>query len=306
MRVASFDIGTNTVLCLIVEMVDSKMTEIIFEGLRTVRLGEGVDQSKRFADAALVRLNDALRDFHAELIKHDVESVVVVATSATRDVENRNEFETILSRYGLRAEILSGDDEAKFTFLGAVGSSSSDTVAVIDVGGGSTEITLGRLDRITSKKSFDVGSVRLFERMAHGIPEKESDIEAIRSHVRHQLKEVENWPIHEITEVFAVAGTPTNLASIRIGKSFIKEEVEGFKLSMDVIDSLTERLRPLTLSERCQVSGLDKNRADVIVVGSVILSEALRALKKDSLTVSTKGLRYGILSEPSMWSTFNY
>lgn len=304
MRVASFDIGTNTVLCLIAEIQEGHIQHIYYEGIKTVRLGEGVDQNKRFSEAALQRLDEALSHFQQFLNQHLVERYIVAATSASRDVTNRAEYESILARYGLKATVLTGDQEAHYTFTGAVGAGSQELTAVVDVGGGSTEITLGRGGRIIEKKSFDVGSVRLFERYKLTTPESQQTLDRIRQDVRDTFSEVSIWPIHDLSSVVAVAGTPTNLASIVLQKPFDAALVDGFELTQNKIDALTHDLSRLNIKERCQISGLDAGRADVIVVGSIILSEALNALKCSELKVSVRGLRYGVLVDDALWSVY--
>lgn len=296
MRVAAFDIGTNTILCLIAEMQGRTRLKTLWDQVITIRLGEGVDKTQKFSAQALERLDGALAIFLPQLHLHGVEKVVVAATSASRDVRNREEYLQVLNKYNLVPQVLSGEEEASFTFKGAFNGPIVSTAAVIDVGGGSTELTIGTDQEILYKKSFDVGSVRMTERHVNIQPLSPTDFQALHQKVKEAFKEFKGQELlPSLREVRAVAGTPTTLAAMIQGKDFNRTRIEGFVITRAQILEWAQKLSKLTIAERCELPGLDKGRADVIVAGLLILLEALNCLEQESLVVSTQGLRYGIL-----------
>src|SRR3954454_4537990 len=174
MRVAGIDCGTNSIRLLVADVVDGRLVDVV-RRMEIVRLGEGVDRTGRFAETALARTFAALDDYAAQIRSLDAERVRMVATSATRDAANRDVFSTgVKERLGVAPEVVTGDEEAELSFLGATAGLSATEVAqpylVCDIGGGSTEFVLGDHDGVHAARSVDIGCVRMTERHLHDDP----------------------------------------------------------------------------------------------------------------------------------------
>ena len=317
MRVAAIDLGTNTFLCLIAEITEGRVSKVVADETELVRLGQSVDKTRRFHPEALERAQACLKRF-SELIKsHQVDRVRAVATSAARDAlpgENdqsegpgptrrtahlssprqENELLQICQRLNIPVEVISGDREAELTFQGATSELPEATgTAVIDVGGGSTEIVLRRRSGDLLGRSLDIGSVRLTEKFLSRASPKVGDLEAMEKYIRDQLNSFE-VPFSEIQRVIAVAGTPTTIAAIEQGIEFQRDKIDAFVLTTDVLNKWVRvfaETRPREIAEQYRI---EEKRADVILAGTMILNCALKYLRQRILTVSIRGVRYGL------------
>ena len=292
MRVAALDLGSNTSLLLIADVEAGRISRIHCDTTRVTRMGQAVHKDRRFHPEALERLDACLSEYAKEIRHHSVEKILAVATSAARDVSNGEELLKLGRKHGIPVHIISGDQEARLTFKGALcDRSETEGIAVIDVGGGSTEV-------ISSQKgqpggtSVDVGSVRLTEMFVSTHPVKSDELRKISEYAEAAFARAP-LPKHEFKEVVAVAGTPTTLAALDQQTDFDERQVHGYKLSLKAIDEWTSHLAGLSVSQREALKGMQPKRADVIVAGSIILATALRSLGKDEITVSTRGVRFG-------------
>lgn len=309
-RAAVIDVGTNSVLLTVARQLrgddpsgDRYVAEV--ERATITRLGEGVDRTRQLAPAAIERTLACLRDY-AELIRlHAAERVAIVGTSALRDAQGGEAFiEQASAIVGAPLEVISGEREAELTFRGALsGLTVEGPVVVFDIGGGSTEVIAGSVQRqpfvlrSTGARSFDVGSVRLTERHVRTDPPRAEEIAAIRADVRAIWSE-EDLPIAGFPTLVGVAGTVTTLAALALGlERYEPEKVHGAVLEAGAVDRLVERLAALPLAERRRLPVLDPRRADVIVAGAVLCSEVLRWLGGAELVVSDRGVRWGLLEE---------
>jgi exopolyphosphatase / guanosine-5'-triphosphate,3'-diphosphate pyrophosphatase len=295
MRVAAIDLGTNTFLCLVADVRNQKIEKVISDTVKVVRLGQGVHANKKFHVEALARADECLGEFAKEIAKHKVDKIVACATSAARDVSNGEELLKIGRKHGINIEIISGEREAECTFWGTVGREVKGSVGIIDVGGGSTEFMVGDARGITKKVSVDVGSVRLTELFITQHPVPSDELDKVREYLRTKLQPVENeFKNLKFEKVIAVAGTPTTIAAIDMGKPFDAESVHGYSLPLTRLDAWTKKLAAMNVEARQKISGMDPKRADVIVAGAAVLSEGCKALGTSELEVSIQGLRYGI------------
>lgn len=295
MKVAALDLGTNTFLCLIAEVENGKIENILSDRAKVVRLGQGVDKNKVFHADALKRVDACLQDFQKEIEAASVDKVLAVATSAARDVENRQEFFDIANKYGIEPEIISGQREAELTFLGGVcDRDNHEGLMVVDVGGGSTEIIFKSQE--VRGESLDIGGVRITERFftKHPIPAEE--LQKAEAYVAEKIEDYKNRFLKNtsIEEIVAVAGTPTTLASMVLGKEFDADQIHSFKLKLSDLISWKDRLAEMSVEDRCQLVGLDPGRADIIVAGTIILKAVLEKFNRDEMTVSIRGVRYGL------------
>jgi exopolyphosphatase/guanosine-5'-triphosphate,3'-diphosphate pyrophosphatase len=296
-RVAVVDIGTNSTRLLVAEIDDGRVTEL--ERRTTVtRLGEGLEASGRLSDAAIARVSDALADYRETIDRLGAGRVVAVATSAMRDAENGPELrDEILRRFGIEARTISGDEEARLTFLGATaGRDPGAETLVIDIGGGSTEYVTGRAG---SHPDFHVstrmGSVRHTERHLHGDPPTATELEALAEDARSIVETDVPADVRErVAAGIAVAGTATSLAAIdQELDPYDPGKVHGYRLPRASCERLVARLAALTVAERRDVTGLHPDRAPTIVAGAVILLESMRAFDLHEIEVSENDILHG-------------
>lgn len=296
---ASIDIGTNSVLLLVAEHVEGRLQAVVERAVVT-RLGLGVDRTRRLDDEASRRTLECLKSFADELDHLGVIDRWVVGTSALRDVQGGNGFldeaETII---GARPRVLSGIEEAQLTFIGALsGLNLCGSVAVFDVGGGSTEISQGRIatssTQISRAISLDIGAVRLHERHVKHDPPLLKELLAVQNQVRSTLADLGGQDASRV--VVGVAGTVTTLFAVSHQVApYEGERVHGGQLSREAVQSWSEVFARLPLSERVTIPGLEPRRADVIGTGALIVLEIMEWLRADHIVVSSRGLRWGII-----------
>lgn len=294
MRVASIDIGTNSFLCLVAEVTSGKVQNVLHDEVEIVRIGEGVGSTGEFSAAALQRAELCLSRFQKAARALGVDKISAVATSAARDARNGYLLVEMGRALGFEIKIIDGKTEAELTFKGVQSNPKfGDDIAVIDVGGGSTEITVKESGHLLGQ-SFDVGGVRLTEKYVSAHPVLAIEITKIAEFCRStfsKMKAMQN------KKFVGVAGTPTTLAAVLRGIEYNQEILEGHELTLNQIEALRDRLASMNLSERSSIKGLEPKRADIIVAGATVLAEALRALGGQSLFVSTRGIRYGLACE---------
>lgn len=295
-KVAALDLGSNTFLCLILERDSLGKIRVLADEVRTVRLGQGLDQSKILHPEALERADNCLKEFRALIDRHQVQVVSAVATSAARDAKNSEELYKICAKYYLPIEIISGPEEAQTSFAGGTFNhlKPQENILVVDIGGGSTELILGNQEELLFAKSYDVGAVRMTERFVTQQPVLDREVismmESIEKILQPAIAELKKYPIHRI---LAVAGTPTTLAALENGGQFIEAQIDGQSLALQRLEQWKEIFQKTSLQEkrdRYQLAG----RADIIFAGVSILIWIIRALEKEQIYVSTKGVRYGV------------
>lgn len=290
-RAAAVDIGTNTVLLTIAERRGDLVLPLC-ERARVTRLGAGVDRTRRIAPDARARTLACLDEYGALIARHDVTEVDAVGTSALRDASADPSFLDQAERaLGVRPRVVSGEEEATLTFHGSLsGLGASGPVLVFDVGGGSTEVVSGTAEgAIEHAHSLDIGSVRLFERHVRSDPLAPGELSAVRARVREALASV--TPPRGAFQLIGVAGTVTTLAALA-GPA---ERLHGARLDRALVEAQAERLARLPLALRIGLANLDPARADVIPVGAAIVSEVLAWSGAAALTVSERGVRWGLI-----------
>jgi exopolyphosphatase/guanosine-5'-triphosphate,3'-diphosphate pyrophosphatase len=297
MQVAVVDIGTNSTRLLIAEVGDGRVEEVDRRTTVT-RLGEGLEASGRLSDAAMARVSDALASYREAIDAYGAERVVAVATSAMRDAANGPAFrDEIQRRFGMDARTISGDEEARLTFLGATaGRDAGAATLVIDIGGGSTEYVTGRPGADPDfHVSTRMGSVRHTERHLHHDPPTADELDALAEDARATVEADVPADVRERVDAgIAVAGTATSLAAIdQELDPYDPEKVHGYRLSLARCKALVERLAGLTVAERRALAGLHPDRAPTIVAGAVILLESMRAFGLDSVEISETDILHG-------------
>jgi exopolyphosphatase/guanosine-5'-triphosphate,3'-diphosphate pyrophosphatase len=290
--VAAFDLGTNSFLCLVADIDESGRLTVIKDLAEIVKLGEGVNQTKVLKKEALERADVCLSRFVSEIAPLGAVVIGATATSAARDAQNAREFLDILNQKKIPVQIISGETEARMTFKGAtVGLLSTLGIGVVDVGGGSTEIFQKDINGDEHFVSLDIGGIRLLEMFLKSDPPTEMQINSLRSFARNA---VSSLPKMKLKKIIAVGGAPTTLVCLKEESPYSEPLVEGAKLGVSEIDFLVDKMTSLTVSERKNLKGMDPKRADVLPVGAMILSETLKYFETDELTVTAKGVRFGL------------
>jgi exopolyphosphatase/guanosine-5'-triphosphate,3'-diphosphate pyrophosphatase len=302
MRVAAIDIGTNTVLLLVAERNTSGELVAVEEHATITRLGEGVDKTRTLAPAAIARTNECL-DRYAEIVKRlGVGRTAVVGTSAMRDAGGGDAVRAhVRERFGVDARTISGDEEARLTFAGAlsgIAKAKNSNVVVYDIGGGSTEVVHGNRDTraIAYAHSFDVGSVRLTERHVKNDPPTREEMDVVRREASRAFAAVPT--LDTDAPPVGIAGTMTTLAavSLRMDK-YDGARVHGLTLPLAEIERVVAELARVPLDERRRIAGMEPKRADVIVAGGLVALAFLEHAGADAVTISDRGVRWGLAEE---------
>jgi exopolyphosphatase / guanosine-5'-triphosphate,3'-diphosphate pyrophosphatase len=292
-RVAAIDCGTNSIRLLVADLTERDDGTVwlrdVHREMRIVRLGEGVDATKRLSLAALKRTRDALADYTMICRRKGAERVRMVATSATRDATNRDEFFSMTRDIlGVEAEVISGDEEARLSFTGAVGDLEPDDgpFVVTDIGGGSTELVVGTWDgkraEITGALSVDIGCVRITERCLPSDPPTDAEIAAAREFAAAALRPAfDAVPVAGAKTWIGVAGTVTTLSAVEQGlPEYDSERTHLSRLSRTEITRSAERLLTASKETRAANPVIHPGRVDVIGGGALIvevLAEKLAA-----------------------------
>lgn len=302
-RYATIDVGTNTVLLLVAERRGEGFAPLV-ERAEITRLGRGVDRAGRLDPAAISETVRVLARFAAEARSLGARVLACVATSAARDASNSADFFRAAAEAGLEPEVVSGEEEARLAYRSAhrdfgAPKGRSSPLAVLDVGGGSTEYTWGDGPEPSGRVSLQIGAVRLTERLGPADPMSAADLRRMRTEAREAIRRLappQAIGLASRARLVAVAGTVTTLAAVRQRLPvYDPARVHGSELGAGELEALLGDLAPLTAAERARLPGMEPKRADVIVAGCAILLEAMQAAGFDRLTVSDRGLRWGLL-----------
>lgn len=307
-RVASVDCGTNSIRLLIAETAADGTLIDVHREMRIVRLGQAVDATGRLAPEAIERTRVALADYAALMREHEVQRLRMVATSATRDAVNRDDFfamtravlGTVVS--GAEAEVITGDEEARLSFSGAVGELTGDAgpFVVVDLGGGSTELVLGGGAGVTAAFSSDIGCVRVTERCLPGDPPDGEQVAAARAFATERLDEAfAHVPVEQAHTWVGVAGTMTTIAAVASDlPEYDPERVHLTRLGLDEVHAVCGRLLAMNHEQRAALGPMHPGRVDVIgggaVITEVLAEELSRRAGIDELIVSEHDILDGI------------
>ncbi len=297
-RISCIDIGTNTALLLIADLEPESGTILpVFHKQTIVRLGKNVDAEKVIDSDALKRLMNSMADYLRISKEHGAETIIAAGTSALRDAENRQEvLEMVADKTGIIIQCISGQEEAELTFFGAIAGMGNipNPFTVIDIGGGSTEISMGSTQAITESVSLDIGSVRLTERFFSTLPPSLQEFEAAKANI-NKIFTSSILPFFSARKnVYGVAGTLTTIAQFTMGlKHFDPIKVHNFPLSYNNVHAFLEKLKMSSLEDIISL-GIPNGRADVITMGTLILHQFMRLLGIEEIRVSIQGLRFGL------------
>ncbi|MFD9634133.1 Ppx/GppA phosphatase family protein [Streptomyces violascens] len=307
-RVAAIDCGTNSIRLLVAD-ADPATGEItdLDRRMTIVRLGQGVDRTGRLAPEALERTFAACREYAAVIKELGAERIRFVATSASRDAENRDDFvRGVLDILGVEPEVISGDQEAAFSFMGATkelhadkadkeGAERAGEYLVVDIGGGSTEFVVGSRS-VEAARSVDIGCVRMTERHHPGDPATPEQIAAIRADIEAALDLAEqSVPLREPRTLVGLAGSVTTVAAIALGlTAYDSAAIHHSRISHDEVAAVTERLLASTHEERTRIPVLHPGRIDVIAAGALVLLAVMERTGAREVVVSEHDILDGI------------
>jgi exopolyphosphatase/guanosine-5'-triphosphate,3'-diphosphate pyrophosphatase len=289
-KYAVIDIGTNSIRMLLAEVKDGEIKNST-KVLEMTRIGKGVNKTKRLSDDAMDRSIDALRKFKDLAIDYGASEIKAIATSAVRDALNKDEFITrVKEELGMEIDVISGEKEAELGFAGVIygNMSKSQDILVIDIGGGSTEFIIGVGNEIKYRTSIDVGAVRMTDKHISTDPISDDEFNNLAQNIEKILRDViVKIKEYNIEEVFGIGGTVTTLAAIDQNLDiYDRNKVHNYKLKTYEIEDMIDRFKSLNNDARKKIKGLQPKRADIILAGSIILYEILKALGVEQIIIS--------------------
>jgi len=299
-RVAAIDCGTNSIRLLVADIdVDAGTLRDVDRRMEIVRLGQGVDRTGRFAPDALERTMDACRRYADVVRATGAERVRFVATSASRDVSNRDEFEAgVRGALGVEPEVVTGDEEAALSFAGAtreLAGSVPEPVLVVDIGGGSTEFVLGS-EAVRAARSVDIGCVRMTERHLHSDPPTASEVAAARADIEAAISLAqETVPLEVARTLVGLAGSVTTLAAMALDlPSYQPERIHHAMVTAVDVRLMSERLLAMNHDARAALPYMHPGRVDVIGAGALVLAAILDRVPVTEVVVSEHDILDGI------------
>jgi exopolyphosphatase / guanosine-5'-triphosphate,3'-diphosphate pyrophosphatase len=300
MRLAAIDIGTNSVHMIVVRVRPDFSFEVIDREKEMVRLGAGGLDGKKLTPEAMAAALQALKKFARLAESHQVDEVLAVATSATREAENGGAFlRAIERRTGIRARVITGTEEARLIHLAAVyGVDTPKPAVVIDIGGGSVEITLGGKSDVEFARSFKIGVIRLTERFVDSDPISSHDERKMTKFIREQVdRYLEHIVERGFDRVIGTSGTILSLGTVAtaVDRGSVPQEVRNLRVPAKSIRKLRKTAVDMDLEERMHLPGLDPRRADLMVAGAVLLDTLLKDLGTEEITLCDLALREGVL-----------
>ena len=301
MRLAAIDIGTNSVHMIVVQVRPDLSFEVVDREKEMVRLGAGGLDGKALTDSAMTAALQALSKFRRLADSHGVDEIIAAATSATREAENGGDFlTTIREQTGIAVRVISGVEEARLIHMAAgygvdLGGKRG---VVIDIGGGSVEITLGPSREAELARSFKIGVIRLTERFVRTDPLSGRDERRLVNYVNEEIgAHVDHIVTKGYQRVIGTSGTILSLGQVATAaeSGTVTDEVRQRRVSARALHRIRKQLVESDLQERLQVPGLDPRRADLVVAGSVLLDIILRRLGAEELTLCDLALREGLI-----------
>lgn len=301
MKIAVFDIGTNSIHMLVAEIRRDASFEILDHEKDVTRLGDGSFKDKHLSDVSIRRAIGVIGRFHKIAKQHRVRKTLAVATSAVREAENGGEFiRQVLRRTGVRIDVITGEEEARLIFLAARSGLDirKKKALVIDIGGGSVELIVGDHEKIYLLESLKLGVARLSDRFITKDPASKKNIRGLVSHIEKKLKRLQKKIRRlDVSTVIGTAGTFINLGAMIHEDVYSTplRSVNGFKIWRKDVERIAARVIKSSWKERLKMPGLDPRRADIVVAGAVLAETLMRTLKIKSVSLSKRGIREGVI-----------
>jgi exopolyphosphatase/guanosine-5'-triphosphate,3'-diphosphate pyrophosphatase len=299
MRYAVIDVGTNSVKFCIGEREQDGTWRTVVDRAEVTRLGEGLAETGRLGGEPVERTADAIAAMVEEARREGAEDVAAVGTAGLRIAPNAGDLiEAVKSRCGVEVEVISGDEEARLAYKAVMAALPGEpgTLVVFETGGGSSQFTFGQGEQIDERFSVDVGAARFTERFGLDAAVSEDVVGEARAAIAAELDRIENREPADL--VVGMGGAITNMAAVAHElEEYDPAAIQGSVLGRDEVERQIERYRTSSADERRAITGLQPGRAEVILAGACIVATVLDLLGRDSLTVSDRGLRHGLLVE---------
>lgn len=298
MKLAALDVGTNTVLMLVVETTTAGTLRKLADMSRITRLGRGVDANGRLDPAAVRNTLDTIVEFTEQARALGAERILTAATSALRDASDGADFiARTKARTGLDLDLISGETEARLSYLSSLKGLKLDPASkllIVDIGGGSTELIRAQPGGEVDLVSLQIGSVRLTERIVHADPPHAREAADLRIAIDEALGTL-RWNFAPDTLV-GIAGTVTTVCAVALGLAqYDAERVHGHELAQSEVLRVLGLLGSVPLEERRRIPGVEPGRADVIFAGAAILERVMAHFGRDRVIVSDQGVRWGLI-----------
>ena len=289
MKIATIDIGTNSMRLLIAEYKDGKLVNRK-KYVNTTRIGQGVDKQGYITDEAIERNIKALVEFSNRCKGENCEKIYCMGTSALRDSKNKDKFINLAKdKTGINVDIISGEKESNLGFMGVLeGLEKAKDILVIDIGGGSTEFIIGNKDGIRFSKSENVGALRMTEKFLHQDPINDNEFESMSNFIYEEVKStLEYINKHKVKNLVGIGGTITSLSAMNQElEVYSMERIHNSKISLSEIELILQNLKKMTLNDKKSLKGLQPKRADIIIAGVEILHTIMKNLEIKEITVS--------------------
>jgi exopolyphosphatase/guanosine-5'-triphosphate,3'-diphosphate pyrophosphatase len=293
------DVGTNSVKFVIGERAGDGEWRTVVDRAEVTRLGEGLDRTGDLTEDAIARTVDAIADMAGEAAREEVVATAAVGTAGLRMAGNSESFvEAVRERTGIEVEIISGDEEARLAYVAVTSElqPGSGSLVLFDTGGGSSQFTFGHGEEVEERFSVDVGAVRFTERFGLDGAVSEATLREALDAIAADLERLDRRETPDV--LVGIGGAVTNLAAVERGlETYDPDVVRGTVLDRAEVDRQLELYRTRTADRRRELPGLQPKRAEVILAGACVVRTVLEKLGRDSLTVSDRGLRHGLLRE---------
>ncbi len=296
-KYATIDIGTNAIKFYIAEKSESGDWKTVLDQAEVTRLGEGLNQTKKISTKAMNRNLAVLGEMIDLARREGVEEIVAVGTMALRKAFNASDFiRQVHQKFGVTIEVISGEEEARLSFLAVTTSLSlsKDSFLIFDIGGGSTEFISGRDLNIEQRLSLNIGIVRLTEEILKSDPVTEKEFEIARGAIEDTFQNI--LIPNQLTKIIGVGATLTTLGSIKHEmKVYNPAVIHGSQLALSDVERILLLLKSRTIAERKKIVGLEPRRADVILAGAMMVQAVMKMTAMDWVAVSDRGVRHGLL-----------
>lgn len=300
MITAGIDVGTNSVRMIIAEVQNGKIIKKIDEGRGITRLGAGIDRTGRLSDASMQKTLDLFEEFSTKLKKHNVQHMFAAATSAVRETSNSEEFLKNAQQRGINLKTISGEEEARYTYLGVISELENipEEIIIYDIGGGSTELTYVKKGSVIYSESIPVGVVKLADKFSFAdTVDKATQIECV-----NYLTPIFGAVIDKITALGAdkpvligTAGSVTSISAIELGlKQYDPAKVNRHIITLDNMTKICNMLSSMTAQERLSIGDVVKGREDLLIPGCYIIEVIMKKIEVYKTSVSDNGLREGL------------
>jgi len=296
-RLGIVDLGSGTSRLVVYVYEPGKQFRLVDEIRETVRLGEGLASDNRLSKAGMGRAISALKMYADFAQTTELEELQVIGTSAVRDAENGREFLEEVRKLGLDVRILSGEDEARYGVLAVANSFSFEESWVMDLGGGSAQLSRMQERKYRFGRAYPLGGVRLTEKFLRSDPAKKGEVEDLEGFARKEMKDALERMREKPLPLVAMGGTVRNLAKLVQKKNYPLDLLHGYFLDKNDLEALLGDLLKMSTSERRELEGLQPDRADVIVAGGLVYRTVLREGGLKGLWISGQGVREGVFYE---------